>query len=188
MFNLRRLFSKHILIGAALSSLLVSGGSSLAASTSEAAAAKNKPPPLCSKDLKHRTAQETIEQHLAALQAGNLDLAMCDFADDAVVIVAPLDGPEDAIPPQITTGLDNIRAGLAGVVGLLGGFDVPQVHTLTATDTVVQITFTGFGSPCTIPDGSDTYIVEKGRITTQTVHDSFHNAPGQVCPVAAPGS
>jgi hypothetical protein len=164
---------------------MVGGGSNLAAQTAEAA---KPPPPLCSKDLKHRTAQETIEQHLAALQAGNFDLAMCDFADDAVVLLAPLDGPGGVIPPQITTGLDNIKAGLQGVIGLLGGPDVPHVQTLIATDTVVQITFTAFGVPCSIPDGSDTYIVEKGKITTQTVHDTFHNTPGFTCPVAAPSS
>jgi hypothetical protein len=182
------LFSARIALAAALSSLMISGGSTLAAQTVQAAEAAKKPPPLCAKDLKKRTAEQTIEDHLAALQAGNFDLAMCDFADDAVVLLAPLDGPGGMIPPQVTTGLDNIKAGLMGVIGLLGSPSVPQVQTLVATDTVVQITFTAFGSPCTIPDGSDTYIVEKGKITTQTVHDTFHNAVGQTCPVAQPGS
>jgi len=184
MPNLRHLFSARIALAAALSSLMLGGGSNLAAQTAEAA----KPPSICPKGLKHRTAQQTIEDHLAALQVGNFDLAMCDFADDAVVLLAPLDGPGGVIPPQVTTGLDNIKAGLMGVIGLLGSPSVPQVQTLLATDTVVQITFTAFGSPCTIPDGSDTYIVEKGQITTQTVHDTFKNAPGQTCPVAQPGS
>ena len=130
----------------------------------------------CPKHLKQRSAEETIRQHLALMEAGDLDTAMCDYAEDAVVV----------LPNQEVTGLDNIRAGLSGVGTLLGGV-LPQVQTLTATSSVVMITFTAIGSPCTIPDGSDTYIVERGQIVTQTVHDTFHSAPGQTCPVAAPG-
>ena len=74
-----------------------------------------------------------------------------------------------------------VGAGLSGIGALLGGA-IPQVQTLTATPSVVLLTFTAFGTPCTIPDGSDTYVVEKGHIVTQTVHDTFHSAPGAVCP------
>jgi hypothetical protein len=181
MSNLRRMFSSRaVLAAAALSLLIVSSpkiGTQSAHAAAEAASKRPPPPPTCSKDLKRRNAEDTIRQHLALLQAGNLDAAMCDYADDAVVI----------LPNQIVTGLDNIRAGLAGVGALLGG-TIPQVQTLTTANSVVMITFTAFGTPCTIPDGSDTYIVDKGHIVTQTVHDTFHNAPGATCPLAAPGS
>jgi ketosteroid isomerase-like protein len=140
-----------------------------------AASAANRPG--CSRDLKHRTAEQTIREHLALLQAGSLDAAMCDYDAAAVVI----------LPGQIVTGLDNIRGGLSGVGALLGGA-IPQIQTLTATPDVVMITFTAFGTPCTLPDGSDTYVVDKGHIVTQTVHDTFHSAPGQTCPAAAPGT
>jgi len=99
----------------------------------------------CSKDLKHRTAEEAIREHLALLQAGNLEQAMCDYDENAVVI----------LPTQLITGLDNIQAGLSGVGALLGSA-VPQIQTLIATDDLVMITFTAFGTPCTLPDGSDT--------------------------------
>jgi hypothetical protein len=128
------------------------------------------------------------------LQAGNLDAAMCDFDDNAIVLLAPLDGPSGGGPDaQVVTGIPNIRNGLAGVVSLLGGFNVPQVQTFLATETTVQITFTGVpnppnGAPCVIPDGSDTYVVDHGLIVVQTVHDTFHSAPNQTCPVSAPGS
>jgi len=39
-----------------------------------------------------------------------------------------------------------------------------------------------------LADGSDTYIVDKGQIFTQTVHDTFKSSPGSTCPAAAPGS
>jgi ketosteroid isomerase-like protein len=130
----------------------------------------------CPAHLKQRSAEETIQEHLALLQAGEIDLAMCDYAEEAVVI----------LPGQVVTGLDNIRGGLGGVGALLGGA-VPQIQTLTATEDTVLITFVALGTPCTIPDGSDTYIVRKGKIVTQTVHDTFRSAPGFMCPVAAPG-
>jgi hypothetical protein len=131
----------------------------------------------CSNDIKRRTAEETIREHLALLQAGNLDEAMCDYAEGAVVI----------LPDQVVTGLDNIKAGLSSVGSLLGGA-VPQIQTLTATHAVVMITFMASGTPCTIPDGSDTYVVVGGHIVAQTVHDTFQNAPGEVCPAAAPAT
>jgi hypothetical protein len=172
MTTLPRCFRKsHLLMLGALS-LSVLGGASL---TTRIAHAEHRPG--CSNDLKHRTAEQTIREHIALLQAGKLDEAMCDFADDAVVV----------LPNQLVSGLDNIRAGLAGIGTLLGGA-IPQVQTLTATPSVVLLTFTAFGTPCTIPDGSDTYVVEKGHIVTQTVHDTFHSAPGAICPLAAPGT
>jgi ketosteroid isomerase-like protein len=142
-----------------------------------AAAAPGRPGCPQEKDLKRRTAEQTIREHLALLQAGNLDQAMCDYADDAIVV----------LPTQLVTGLDNIKGGLSGVGGLLGGA-IPQIQTLIATSDVVMITFSAFGTPCTLPDGSDTYIVNKGQITTQTVHDTFHSAPGFTCPAAPPGT
>jgi len=132
---------------------------------------------LCSPGLKDRSAEQTIREHIAFLQAGNLDAAMCDYADEAVVV----------LPGQVISGLDNIRGGLAGVGALLGGA-LPEIQTLTATPNVVLLTFTAFGTPCIIPDGSDTYVVEKGHIVTQTVHDTFRSADGETCPVAPPGT
>ena len=174
-----RAFSARTLFTLAASAVLVLGGTTLATSSAHAdtTTSKKKPPPLCSKDLKHRTPEETIQEHLALLQAGMLDQAMCDFADDATVV----------LPNQVVTGLANIRGGLEQIGGLLGG-TVPTIDTFTPTDRLVLITFHALGTPCQIPDGSDTYVVEKGHIVTQTVHDTFKSAPGNTCPLAAPGS
>jgi hypothetical protein len=164
--------TSSLLVTVGALSLSVVGGMTL---TAKDANAGHRPG--CSNDLKHRTAEQTIREHIALLQAGKLDEAMCDYDENAVVV----------LPNQIVSGLDDIRGGLSGIGALLGGA-VPQVQTLTATPSVVLLTFTAFGTPCTIPDGSDTYVVEKGHIVTQTVHDTFHSAPGAVCPVAAPGA
>ena len=188
MSNLRS-FSVRVIVVGIVSCLVFVGGANLIGRSAQAA---NRA--ACSKDLKHRTAAEAIRQHLAALQAGDLDTAMCDFDEDAVVLLAPPDGPAPGGPnAQVVAGLDNIRNGLAGVVTLLGGFNVPQVQTFLSTASTVQITFTAVpnppnGAPCIVPDGSDTYVVEKGLIVVQTVHDTFKSAPSQICPVSAPGS
>jgi ketosteroid isomerase-like protein len=168
----RRLLSLRFLLVIGLPSLAIAAAATLVTRPARGA---NRPG--CSHSLKHRSAQQTISEHLALLQAGRIDEAMCDYAEDAVVV----------LPGQTVRGLNDIRAGLSGIGALLGGA-VPQIQTLTATENVVLLTFSAFGVPCTIPDGSDTYVVEKGRIVTQTVHDTFHSAPGFVCPLAPPGT
>ena len=171
MSTRQRLLTVRLLV-IGLSALSIAATATLLAPSARAASR-----PGCPQALKHRSAQQTISEHLALLQAGRVDEAMCDYAEDAVVL----------LPGQTVRGLASIRAGLSGVGALLGG-GIPQIQTLTATDDVVLLTFNAFGVPCTIPDGSDTYVVEKGQIVTQTVHDTFHSAPGFVCPLAAPGT
>jgi hypothetical protein len=172
----RAAFSTRAVLTLAASVFVVLGGSTVATSapSAESALAKKKNPPPCSPDLKHRTPEEAIEEHIALLQAGNIDQAMCDYADDAEVV----------LPGQVITGLANIRAGLEQITGLLGV--VPTVTSFTPTNRLVMITFHALGSPCQIPDGSDTYVVEKGKIVSQTVHDRFVSAPGQTCPLVPP--
>lgn len=115
---------------------------------------------ICSPELKHRTPQEVIEEHVALIQAGNLDQAMCDYAEDAVVM----------LPGQVIRGVTNIRPGLEAFGSLFGGA-TPTNVTFTTDGPVVMITFSVFGPQLSIPNGSDTYIVEKGLIKYQTVHD-----------------
>jgi len=166
-----RAFSARFVFTLAASTLLVLGGTTLAPSPAYAKKAART----CSPDLKHRTPEEAITEHLALLQADRLDDAMCDYAEDAAVV----------LPGQVVTGLANIRAGLEQIGTLLG--TKPHILTFTPTDRLVMITFEALGSPCQIPDGSDTYVVEKGLIVTQTVHDTFRAAPNATCPLV-PGS
>jgi hypothetical protein len=114
----------------------------------------------CPAGLRHRTATEAIEEHVALLRAGNLEAALRDFADAAVVI----------LPGQVASGIDEIRSGLSGFAQLFGGA-VPEIDSLTSVDSVVLLTFHVIGSDLSIPNGSDTYIVKKGLIRYQTVHD-----------------
>jgi hypothetical protein len=172
--KLAQIFSARAFLTLGASALLVLGGTTLATPDADAAAMKKKPS-VCSSDLKKRTPEEAIHEHIALMQAGMLEQAMCDFAEDATIV----------LPNQIVTGLPNIRAGLEQIGQFLGGA-VPQLTSFTATDRLVLITFTALGTPCQILDGSDTYVVEKGLIVTQTVHDTFSHAPNQSCPLVPP--
>ncbi len=165
--------SMRIGIGAAVALALATGAAVLAKPETALAHEHSK----CPHHFGHRTAKQTIEEHISLMQAGKMDEALCDYAEDAVVIM----------PGQTIRGREEIGNGLLGFMSLLGGA-IPQVKTLTATDSIVMITFSAVGTPCTIPDGSDTYIVEKGRIVAQTVHDTVYSAAGAICPLAAPGN
>jgi hypothetical protein len=117
-------------------------------------------PMRCPVDLHLRTPEETIEEHIALIQAGEMERAMCNFAQDAVVM----------LPGQIVRGKTEIQAGLEAFAGLFGDA-VPVVETLTTEGPVVLLTFHVFGPELSIPNGSDTYFVRHGKIQYQTVHD-----------------
>jgi hypothetical protein len=114
----------------------------------------------CPSGLGRRTAQEAIVEHLALLRAGDLEGALCDYADDAVVI----------LPGQVASGIDEIRTGLSAFAQLFGDA-VPEIDSLTTVDSVVLLTFHVSGPDLSIPNGSDTYVVKRGLIRYQTVHD-----------------
>jgi hypothetical protein len=180
MSIIRRLFSGRVVLAGALSSLLVGGGATLTTPPAQAAVR-----PGCPLSLSFRTAEQTIREHLAHLaawqsdpvhNASELDKAMCDYAEEAAVVLPIPTNSQTPATGTVVTGLDNIRGGLTAVLGLLGN-TVPTVETLTPVHSTVMITFTAFGTPCAIPDGSDTYVVVLGHIFTQTVHDTF------VCPM-----
>ena len=183
MFIIRRLFSGRVVPAGALSSLLVGGGANLA---TQPAQATSNPRPGCSPRLALRDAETTIREHLDHLHRwianhddSELDKAMCDYAEAATVIqpiptVIPPDFPAHPATGLVVSGLDNIRAGLTGIFCFLGPSAAPPlIQTLTESHNQVMITFTASGSPCSIPDGSDTYSVLLGHIITQTVHDSL---------------
>jgi hypothetical protein len=170
--KLSRLFSARAALTLAASALFVLGGSTLATTPAHAVSKVKKT--VCSPDLKHRTPAEAITEHLALLSANQVEQAMCDFDEDATIV----------LPGQVISGLANIRAGLEQIGGALGV--VPTITSFTPTDRLVLITFTALGPVCHIADGSDTYVVEKGLIVTQTVHDTITDAPGQLCPLIHP--
>jgi hypothetical protein len=168
----RRIAAAPALLGIFAIASLVFAGASSVAGPANAADADDRPG--CSHHLAGRSAEETVREHVALLVAGNLDQAMCDYAENARVI----------LPGQVIRGLADIKGALTSVGSLLGGAP-PQIETLTTAESVVLLTFEADGNPCTIPDGADTYVIDKGHIVLQTVHDTLHDAPGASCPAAS---
>src|SRR5688572_4472485 len=58
-----------------------------------------------------RTPAQMWKDHWASLQAGNLQLAICDYAPNAQVVM----------PGSVLTSRDQILAGLSGFYNLFGG-------------------------------------------------------------------
>lgn len=106
-----------------------------------------------------RSVTEAFDARNAALAAGDLDLAMCAYAEDAKVI----------LPGTILIGRAQIKAALASFGSMFGGAQ-PQITSSTATHSALLITYTITGPQVSIPDGSDTFVAALGRIRIQTVH------------------
>jgi hypothetical protein len=121
---------------------------------------------VCAENLSNRTPTQVIEQHVALLAAGNIEQAVCDYTEDAVVI----------LPGQVFTGITEVRAGLEFFAQLFGGAP-PVIQTLTAHDNVVLLTFDVIGPQLSIINGGDTYIIKNGKIRYQTVHDEIVPTP-----------
>ncbi len=119
----------------------------------------------CPKLSKHLTTAEVFEGRMAALRAGNLDLAFCYYAEDAVVLM----------PGSVIQGREQVKAGFVNFGALFGG-RLPEPSTLTIQGEVVLATFSIDGPLASIQDGADTFVIRDGRIQTQTVHASlvFH--------------
>lgn len=162
--NCSRLVSRRVVANVALTALVGVAAAALMPSSAQAEGQRRQ----CPHHLKNRSPEQTVREHFALIQAGNLELAMCDYAEDAVVIIAPQD--PSATTAQVVTGLANIRAGLEGFASVFGNA-IPQLESLTAASSVVLLTFHVNGPAVSVPHGSDTYVVKRGRIVTQTVHD-----------------
>ena len=132
----------------------------LATFTSTAALAHD-----CPAGLKNRSAAQVLNDHRAALAAGDWAAVACNYAEDAVVIS----------DQGIDSGRAVITASLQGLSGFLGG-TVPVVNQevivtiLNDRAEMARVLFS-ITTPCLdIPDGVDTYIIKRGRIQSQTAH------------------
>lgn len=156
-----------LLVAAALSAAACDDAASPAALAGGAGLdrAASAVPSHCPNDLHQRTPEQVLEDHRAALAAGDLDAVACNYASDAVVIS---DG-------GIDVGHDEIRASLEFFLVFFGGVQPVVTQQITTEmprnkDHMVRLLFT-FDAPCvSIPDGVDTYIIRDGQIQAQTSH------------------
>jgi hypothetical protein len=122
-------------------------------------------PSHCPSNLHQRSPEQVLDDHRAALAAGDFDAAICNYATDAIVIG---DG-------GIDTGHEQIRSSLEFFNRVFEGTQ-PQViqqivvDVLTNQTSMVRLLFT-IDHPCiSVPDGIDTYIIRRGLIHGQTSH------------------
>ncbi|MBL9038991.1 MAG: nuclear transport factor 2 family protein [Archangium sp.] len=109
-----------------------------------------------------RTPQQVISDHIAALATGNLDLVMCDYAENAEVVM----------PGTVLTGQDQIRVALGGFMSAFGGA-LPTFTSMTYGERIVLVTWQVFLPQFSVPDGADTFTIRAGMIHVQTVHATF---------------
>lgn len=120
----------------------------------------------CPKGWRHRTPEQVLADHRAALAAGDVALdVQCNYARDAVVIS----------DQGVDRGREAIALSLQGLVAFFGGA-VPLVHSeivvsvLNPNTHMVKLLFS-VETPCIdVPDGVDTYVIRHGQIHAQTAH------------------
>jgi ketosteroid isomerase-like protein len=116
----------------------------------------------CPKVSRKASAAEVFEARLAALNAGNLELAFCYYAEDAVVVM----------PGSVVQGREAIKAAFVQFGSLFGGV-LPTPSSVTVGGDVVLATFSLAMPGVSIPDGADTFVIRDGLIQAQTVHASI---------------
>ncbi len=114
---------------------------------------------ICPHDREDRTALEVWNDHLAAIQSGNIALIACDYAEDATVVM----------PGTVISGKANVLAAFEAFAQLLGG-QLPSITSVTASGQVVLVDYTLDSPHVVVPLGVDTFVVKEGLIRYQTVH------------------
>jgi hypothetical protein len=105
-----------------------------------------------------RTPEEIWQHHLDALNAGDLDGIVADYADDAVLIT----------PDNIWRGKDGIRTAYAqsGEQFRNVAFDRP---TQIFVGNVLFVEFTGSSAETAVLAGAETFVFRDGLIQAQTL-------------------
>ncbi|QRK05040.1 nuclear transport factor 2 family protein [Archangium violaceum] len=127
---------------------------------------KDKDPAFeCPKLSKKLSAEEVFAGRMEALLAGNLDLAFCYYAEDAVIV----------LPGSVVQGREQVRIAFTNFGSVFGGV-IPQPSSVTISGEIVLATFSLDTPHASVQDGADTFVIRDGRIQAQTVHASivFH--------------
>ncbi len=110
-------------------------------------------------DLTKRTTQEVLEHHIKYLHAGDLEGTLLDYADNAILV--NMGGPKE--------GLDEIRAFFKdSIANCLPAETTYEDVTTYVHKEVAYIIWKADSPFCTIPYGTDTFIVKDGKIVWQS--------------------
>jgi ketosteroid isomerase-like protein len=101
-----------------------------------------------------------VEHHLEALQAGDVDAIMSDYAEDAILM----------LPGSVVRGSDAVRGLMEQACATLfkPGASEFTLQSFEAEGPYAMITWSLRSDVATIPFGTDTFLVEAGAIRMQT--------------------
>jgi len=148
----------RIAIAAAAAAFALCGGSTAAAQDQLAVPSDTGYSALCPKQLQQRSPEQVLEAHLAAFRSGNAALIACDYAKDAIVM----------LPGTVAQGLDEIETLFAGFLQAAGPILGVTVTSLTSRGSAVLMTYSIDSAHIVVPNGADTFVIEKGRIVLQS--------------------
>jgi len=108
--------------------------------------------------------RDTFNRHVAAFCSAKIQDVLADFADDAIVIT----------PAGVFEGRDSIRTiyeGLLAEFGSIAAGDSPGifVDVLQVRDNTLFITWHAESMHSTFAYGTDTFVIEGGKIRRQTI-------------------
>ncbi len=122
----------------------------------------------CGPADKSVTPEQLFAARIEAMRRGDLNTVACTYQEDAVVL----------FPGQVVTGRDAIMQAFIEFSGQFGGA-LPTVLSTTASEDVLLVTYSLHTPTGSIPDGSDTFVLSKGRIAYQVVHATVTTAAQQ---------
>jgi SnoaL-like protein len=150
-------FARNAIVAAA-AAFALGCGSTAAAQDQLATAATKGYSALCPMQLQQRSPEQVLEAHLAAFRSGNVALIVCDYAKDAIVM----------LPGTVVQGLDEIESLFAGFLQAAGPILGVTVTSLTSRDNAFLMTYSIDSAHIVVPNGVDTFVIEKGRIVLQS--------------------
>jgi hypothetical protein len=125
---------------------------------SQALAAEADQDSVCPEHPRKRTAQQVLEDHLAAFVRGDAALVACDYARDAVFIQ----------PGAVAHGRREIQATFAFFFGIAGGNITVPVKSLTFAANTALFEYAVDSTHVVVSDGVDTFVGRHGLITVHT--------------------
>lgn len=133
---------------------------SIAGTRIEAFAAERDHDGGCPEQLRKRTPQQVLEDHLAAFLSSDAALVACDYARDAVFIQ----------PGAVARGRDEIARTFAFFFGATGGNIDVSVKSLTFAANIALFEYALDSNRAVVPDGVDTFVIRNGLIAVHTAH------------------
>lgn len=109
--------------------------------------------------MSSEASQKIVEGHLNAFGANDLDVIMADYTEESIIFT----------PDATLTGLTEIRALFAGMFPAFpAGETTFTLDKIQANNEIVYIVWHADAPTVEVPLGTDTFIMENGKIKRQT--------------------